>query len=419
MAEPTISTPPQGFATYRRILAMPGVGSMAAASVLARLTTGMGAVALVLYVHGATGSFASAGIVAAAFTVGLGITGPLLARQIDRHGSGPVVLPGALVSSAALAAVVALGHSGAGAGALAVAAGIAGAAAPPLTGVTRQRWPQLVDARDLATTYAVDSILIEVIFIVGPLLAGVLAATVGPGDGLLAAGVLSAVGAVWFVAVASIEPSDHPDAGRHGWAGALVSPGVRILVLTGVPLGATFGALDVALPAFGTVHGSSALGGPFAAALAVGSAVGGILYGARPHSFGPPRRALLILGALQAATCLPILLAATVPEMFVGAMLGGLCVAPLITVRNQLAQVAMPPGTGTEVFTWLGLSVTCGASAGSALAGPLVEAAGWRAGVAVACVLPALAAALGWLRRDLLEPGAVRESRHGPRPADR
>jgi hypothetical protein len=35
------------------------------------------------------------------------------------------------------------------------------------------------------------------------------------------------------------------------------------------------------------------------------------------------------------------------------------------------------------------VSIAVGASAGSALAGPLVEAGGWRAGVALACAAPA------------------------------
>src|SRR5262249_55522623 len=123
-----------------------------------------------------------------------------------------------------------------------------------------------------------------------------------------------------------------------GWLGALGSPTLRVLVFTGVPLGACFGALDVVFPAFGSIHGSSALGGPFTAALAFGSALGGVLYGARPKAFGPLSRAVFTLGAAQVLTCLPLLLVASVPEMFAAAFLSGICVAPLITVRYQLAR---------------------------------------------------------------------------------
>jgi hypothetical protein len=49
----------------------------------------------------------------------------------------------------------------------------------------------------------------------------------------------------------------------------------------------------------------------------------------------------------------------------------------------------MPEGTGTETFTWLLLAVMGGVSAGAAVAGPLVEAGGWRVGVLLAVAVPA------------------------------
>jgi MFS family permease len=407
------STP--GFAAYRRVLAA-HVLPLMSTSVLARLPVGMSALVLVIYVHGATGSFAAAGLVAGAYTIGLGITGPLLGRLIDRRGSRVVILPAALVASTALAAVVVLGHAGAGTGVLALAAAVSGCATPPIGGVTRQRLPALVSAHDLPTVYAIDSIGIEAVFIAGPLLAGILAATLGAGTGVLAAAALGSIGGAWFAALANVAPAHTEERRSQGWAGALASPALRFLVFTGVPVGVTFGALDVALPAFGAAQGSSALGGPFAASLAVGSVLGGVAYGARPHAFGSPPRTFFVLGAAQALSCLPILLVANVPEMFLAAALAGICVAPLITVRNQLARDGLVAGTGTEAFTWLGLSITLGASLGSALAGPLVEAGGWRAGAIVACVVPSLAICVAYAGRGLL-PASAATSPSAPRSA--
>jgi len=73
----------------------------------------------------------------------------------------------------------------------------------------------------------------------------------------------------------------------------------------------------------------------------------------------------------------------------------------------------MPSGTGTEAFTWLALSLTVGASAGAALAGPLVQSSGWRAGVLLAAGLPALGVPLILLHRELLRP--VDEADNGGR----
>jgi predicted MFS family arabinose efflux permease len=284
---------------------------------------------------------------------------------------------------------------------LVVAAAVAGAGTPPVGGVLRQHWPQLVPERDLETAYALDAVSIELNFVTGPLLAGILAAAVSPAAGLLVAAALGFTGVVIFNRLLSAPPGSDPDAERH-WLGAMRSPTLAVLVFAGLPLGACFGALDVTLPAFGAHYATAAIGGPLTAALAGGSAIGGIAWGARPGIFGPPPRAVVRLGGLMVLTCLPLVFATAVPEMFVFAALAGVCIAPQITVRNNLAATSAEMGTVTEAFTWLALASTIGASAGAAAVGPLVEAQGWRAGAICAAVLPAVATLVLFLRRDLL-----------------
>ncbi|HTR75840.1 MAG TPA: MFS transporter [Solirubrobacterales bacterium] len=402
MATDVATTEPTGgLAAYRRVLAAPGVRPLVFFGLLARMPIGMGGVALILFVHAQTGSFGAAGVVSGGFVIGLGLTGPPLARLIDRRGSKWVVVPGSSVLAVALGAVVVLGESGAGTVPLVIAAFVAGGASMPIGGILRQRWAAIVGPEDLQTAYALDAVLIEVIFVTGPLLAGVLAASVGTAEGLIVAGALGVAGSLGFARVATVPPGGDPEAERH-WLGALRSPTLSLLCVSSLTLAGTFGALDVALPAFGADHGQAALGGPFAAALAFGSGVGGLLYGMRPGVFGRPRRALILFGAVMTLTCLPLPAATSIAEMFVFATLAGLCIAPQMTVRNQIVQAKLLPGTMTEAFTWLSLAITLGASIGAALVGPLVEAAGWRAGAIVAVALPAVATLILLPRRDLL-----------------
>jgi MFS family permease len=397
----SFEAPSRGIAAYRNVFTAPRVPPLLLATLLARLPISMGAVGLILFVHGETGSFASAGIVTGAFTVGIGATGPALARLIDRRGTRPVILPAVTVTAVGLVAVVVLGRAGAGTVPLVVAAALAGAGTPPVGGVLRQHWPQLVPERDLETAYALDAVAIEVNFVTGPLLAGILAAAVSPAAGLLVAAALGTTGVIAFNRLLTAPPGSNPDAERH-WLGAMRSPTLAVLVFAGLPLGACFGALDVTLPAFGAHYATAAIGGPLTAALAGGSAIGGIAWGARPDLFGPAPRAVVRLGGLMVLTCLPLIFATAVPEMFVFAALAGLCVAPQITVRNNLAATSAAMGTVTEAFTWLALASTIGASAGAAAVGPLVEAQGWRAGAICAAVLPGVATLILFLRRDLL-----------------
>ena len=95
---------------------------------------------LILRTRELTGSFAAGGAVAGAWALANGVTGPLLGRLVDRRGQGPVLIPAALVSTAAITAFALLPHGVAVAPAIALAA-LAGGAFPPLGPCLRTLWP--------------------------------------------------------------------------------------------------------------------------------------------------------------------------------------------------------------------------------------------------------------------------------------
>jgi MFS family permease len=73
--------------SYRQLLAVPGMASLLGISLLARTAITADVMALTMYVVlGLDMSYAAAGGVAAALTVGLALGGPLLGRMIDWRG---------------------------------------------------------------------------------------------------------------------------------------------------------------------------------------------------------------------------------------------------------------------------------------------------------------------------------------------
>ena len=273
---------------------------------------------------------------------------------------------------------------------------------PPVSGVLRRTWPALVEPDDLPAAYLFDAVMIDAVFVGGQLLTGLLAVAIDPAAPLVFAGLAGLTGTVWFASrpeVAAVSPGTGH---HHNRVGALASSTIRLLVLTGLPVGFTFGTLDVALPAFGAEHGSSALGGLYIAFVGVGSVMGALLYGLYPNGLGDLRQACVRLAVAQPLLSLPLLFVPSPLLLIAPAILAGSYAAPILTVRSRIAQIAMPPGTGTETFTWLLLAVMVGASAGSLIAGPLVEATSWRLGIAAGVVIPAAALAPLIARQDLL-----------------
>jgi MFS family permease len=149
-------------ARYARILRTPDVGRLMAAALVARLPIGIDSLAIVLFLRQETGSYASAGIVSAAFALGGGAGAPLLGRLIDRFGQGRVLVPLALGHAAGLGAVVGLTLLGAPVAVLAVVALAAGLSIPPISATMRPLWGPLLSREPglLPTAYALDSVLI-------------------------------------------------------------------------------------------------------------------------------------------------------------------------------------------------------------------------------------------------------------------
>jgi predicted MFS family arabinose efflux permease len=276
--------------------------------------------------------------------------------------------------------------------------------------VLRSRWPLLLADRPelIPSAYALDSVLIELIFVTGPLLTTVTVATVGPqyALGVSAACVLGGV----FMLLAGLHGRERPAAPEAGsrrfGLGALAAPGLRTLVLASLPVGFAFGTIEVVLPAFSAEEGHTELAGVLLAVWAGASGVGGLVYGARP-----PRSPLTAVH-LRLACALPIatavLLAATSPlTMALLVVIMGLPIAPLIASRNQLVERVAPRGTATEAFTWPLTALVAGLSLGAAAGGALVESYSWTAAVVAAVAVSAAGAALLVARRGTLAPSSV------------
>lgn len=390
---------------YARVLRAPHARALLLSSIPARMPIGINGLAIVLFMREHADSYAAAGAVAAGFGAALGVTSPLIGRLIDRRGLR-VLVPLSFMHAAALLGLVAAGIAGAPVGVCALLAVLAGAFMPPLGSITRSLWPRILgdDADDLlGTALALEGVMIELLFVAGPLLTALIAALVDPAAALvLSAGLFVAGLALYLVQppVRTWQISEH--AGSHGPLGALRSSGIRTLMLVIVPMGFCFGAMEVTLPAFSEDMGSRNMAGVLVALWSVGSALGGLWYGARAWTLSPGRR-YARLAALLPLGYLPLAAAGSIGMMVPLAVLAGVCIAPTLTAGNQIAGHVAPEGAETEAYTWPVMSLVVGIAIGNWTAGAIVEAASWRAAFLASAGGAVIAAVLAMTRWRTLE----------------
>jgi MFS family permease len=392
--------------SYGALIHVPRIARLYVATTVARLPIGIDSIATVLFLRHQGSSFALAGAAAGALALGSAAGAPFIARLIDRM-SAHVLVWLALGHAAGLLAMVLLALASAPAAFIVVCAFLAGATLPTVASVLRGAYATLLahEPSLIPSAFALEAVITESIFVVGPLVTALLTWLGSPAAALVLSAGIVVAGTAWFVAELPPEIADRRaehDEHRH-WAGALRSPGLRTIVMAMLPVGFAFGAVEVTMPAFADAQGQRQFAGVLIAVWAIGSAVGGAVYGARPRLL-PLRRMHLLVASLLPVLMAALALAWSPFSMVALVAIAGLPIAPLIATRNEMAAVVAIPGYETETFTWPLTSLVSGAALGAATAGALADGAGWRAAIAAATVAAVFGAVVSVSRRSTLRP---------------
>jgi len=389
---------------YLEVFRIPGSRRFSAAGFVGRWPMAMVGLGVILVVSSVTGRYAIAGAVAATGALCYSFSAPLIGRLADRVGQGRVLRPLAAANAAGAVAFIACAQLRAPLWTLFLTSALYLSAMPSLGSMVRSRWSFLLgDSPLLHTAFSFESVADELIFVTGPVLVTLLATQLLPVAGIAVAAALAVTGTALLAGQHGTEPPAAPR--QHGDGHAITTRGVPVIMLVFAALGGMFGTIDISTVAFATESHARPLAGFILGTYALGSAAGGLWYGARRWRAPLHRRFLVALAGMVAGVA-PMWALPSVPVLFGVIFFCGLSISPTLIAGFSFIERTMPRGLLNEGLALLSTAIGVGLAVGPPLAGRLIDArdAHWGYAFALACGIVALL--VGLLGARQLRPAA-------------
>jgi predicted MFS family arabinose efflux permease len=374
---------PSAATGYRPLLRTPGAAAFFLAAAVGRVGIAMTGLGLVWLLHARTGSYGTAGLAAAGFSLAEALVGPQLARLVDRFGQSRVLPFSLLAHGAAIAGVLAFTTPAASI----IAATCAGAVVPQLGALSAARWAHLLRGRragELPAAFSLESLANATAFLLGPVLVISLGAV---GDATLASAIAAALilggGGALAAQGRTAPPPGREHAGRAGTGRTLLQPAFLLLALLNLGIGLYFGTMGISVSSFAISHGVPGAAAPIIAASGLSGLLSGWLYGRRRHP-APARRQLVVATAYLASAALLLPLAPSAIWLGAAVVITEVAVPPTLVLLNVLTEKAVHPAVLTQAFTWNNSAGTAGLALAAFLAGRAADAWGASAALALA-----------------------------------
>ena len=363
---------------YVEFVREPDVAKLLLVALLSRMPVGMGGFALLMFLRENLGDYARAGTAVGVQLVALAAAAPIMGRLIDRVGGRiPLIVTGTLQPLALLSILWATLAQMPYAVILGCAA-LSGIFATPITTLTRTAWRHRFQSEDdRRTAFALDAVMIEINFTIGPAIIAAILATAGATVAFATViGFVVASVFIFFFSPALRYFKRGEPVERH-MLGPLTEPRLLLVFISTFGLTMAFGLIEVGYPAFGTALAAPALAGILLSVNSIGSAIGGAIFGGLHLKMRIERQLATTMGFMS----IPLMLHALFqqPMVFgVVAFFCGLFIAPSIASQSVLVSRLAPAKYAAEAFTWSSCFIVSGLGAGMALGGLLVETTGLR-----------------------------------------
>jgi MFS family permease len=370
---------------YQQVLSDRRAVAFSLAGLVARLPMSMTGIGIVLLVSLTTGSFGLAGLLTAATTVSAAVVAPFWGRATDRVGQARTLLLAVLINVLSVALlVIAIDLAWPLAVSLVTAIGV-GIGFSMAGSAVRARWTLRLNGSPLLhTAFALEAMLDEVVFIIGPVLVTFLATALHPALGVSVSAVIGLIGAIALAAQRSSQPPIRST--PHGHMGSSRLPW-RVLLPVAIAsgaLGMVFGGMEVNVVAFAKEAGVLPYAGLILIAWSFGSLVAGAVTGAIIWRASPARR-FRVGATMLALSLLPLPFVSHPVGVALLLILSGMAIAPTLIASVGVIQSAVDQSRLTEALAWNSTGMVAGVAVGAAAVGYVIDSSGAQAGfVAVA-----------------------------------
>ncbi len=357
---------------YRLAFQDPRARAFSSAGFVARLPISMVGIGILMFVEHARGSYALAGSVFAIGALANSIGGPVTSRLVDKFGQSKVLpwqIATVVTTSSILIFII---PSDLPSYLIFVIHSIGGFCAPSIGALVRARWTALlVSGPLLITAFSVESLIDEIIFVIGPAVAAFTSVEIHPAAPQLIGMACLVAGGIWLLSLKATEPKVNFESKKHGKPVAFQF-GLPWLVGIHFFAGVFFGAVETTVIAFSDFADAAVFAGVILAMWSIGSLTGGLIYGSIDFKM-PLSKQLGLLGALLVPPALALPFVNSIWQLALLSVLAGFGVAPLLIAAASMAQQRAGDGRTTEAISSMYSGIGLGFAFAAAGAGLLID----------------------------------------------
>lgn len=391
-----------GLQRYTAVLSLPNAKKFFFTASLGRLAVTTHTLGILLYANSRYEGFASSALVASIFLGAEAIGGPIIASIVDRRGQRTVLrwlIPTHAILMLLL--IIFIWESQILWIVIPVSA-LSGASAPQFGPLSAARWATISPNSSYADRgFSLEGAANDTAFVIGPVLAGILASAVNPIAPPIFATVVALGSASYLSAQTETEPTPQNSIKQVRSIQTLIRFGwltILFIFILNFFLGNVFGSLQVGVTTLTETQNRDLSAGLLYASLSIGSLFGSFCYGLiewhQSYSARTAMASAVILGGSTALLLFSFGLITPAILFFIGIGIG-----PVFIISGTLIGRIVQEGSRTTAFATVGACSALGIAVGGPFAGARADTVGYLGAVqytAVAAALMVITAAVSF-----------------------